>query len=122
MALTLSAAQWQQIGQSSFERRMLQLIREDYPELSAPYSDDDIVRQIRRQAVKAQGYGLHDEQSAAIYVLTAWLLGPDFDTEIPALRQVLNAPELSAASKAQALIDFTTTLLWQLQPADPASR
>ena len=65
----------------------------------------------------ALAHGLADEQSAATFVLTAWLFGEGFDERIPALAQVLAAPELSAADKARALQDFGTASFCTLAAA-----
>jgi hypothetical protein len=118
IVFTISNEQMSKLGQALFEERMVRLIREDYPEHAAAFTDQALTAEIWRQAGRAQGYGLEDEQAVATYVMTAWLLGPEFDL-VPAMVQVLNAPELSAASKAKALRDFTLSVFAALDARSP---
>ena len=70
---------------------------------------------------RAAGYGLVDEQSAAIFVLNTWLLGPDFDQRIPGLQQILSATQLSPGTKADALTNFSVTVFHELEQAKGAA-
>jgi hypothetical protein len=115
MSLILGAKQFDQLGRRGFEQRLMKLIRDAYPAESAAVSDSDLARQIWTQVVRARRYGLTDDQSAATFVMTAWLMGIDFDLRVPAITQILNAPELSARSKSQALADFTQVLFARLE-------
>jgi hypothetical protein len=73
----------------------------------------DINRTIRR----AQAYGLATERDAAAFVVTAFLLGENFDNEFPAAQQVLTSPVLGGSDKAEWLEQWTTQLFQALAPA-----
>jgi len=80
---------------------------------------DELDAAIAHQLSKAEYYGLTSEQSAATFVMSAWLLGPDFDTEFPALNERLTNQRLSEHEKAKWLEVFTVGLLDALeQPKD----
>lgn len=117
MTIKISAEQYATLGRASFERRLLGIIRRNYGHPSADFSDEDLKKEIWQQVERAHQYGLKDELSAATFVLTAWLLGVNFDQRIPAIMQILNASELSSASKAQSLEDFTLSLFSALDQA-----
>lgn len=102
----ISSEQWKQLGRDSFDARLIAIIRRHHPEQAARMDFAAVVGAFHRQAAKAQAYGLTDEHSAATYVYTAWLMGEEFDTRIPALAQILNDRRLPAMDKAKALGDF----------------
>lgn len=108
--------QWSELGRLTFERRVIDIIRLRYPVQSHDLTDEVLGAVITVQAKRAVEYGLVDEQSATAYVLTAWLLGEDFDTRIPILQQVLLAHDLTAAEKSKALTDFTLAAFDALSP------
>ena len=103
----ISGEQWKQLGRDSFDARLIAIIRRNHPEQAAGMDLAAVVAAFHRQAAKAQHYGLTDEHSAATYVYTAWLLGEQFDTRIPAVAQILNDKRMKAAEKARALANFS---------------
>ena len=103
----ISSEQWQQLGQDSFDARLIAIIRRNHPEQARKMDFAATVGAFHRQAAKAQRYGLTDEHSAATYVYTAWLMGEEFDTRIPAIAQILNDRRMKAGEKAQALGNFS---------------
>lgn len=115
MSLSFGARQFNELGRQGFEQRLVKLIRGTYPQESADISPTELSRMIWEQVRRAERYGLVDEQSAATFVVTAWLLGVDFDTTIPSMRQLLNDPALSARSKSQAMADFTQVVFGELE-------
>lgn len=112
--LSITGQQFRTLGRASFQKRMIGLIREDYPNQAASMTDDALGEEIWRQVERAARYKLGDEQSVAVFVITAWLLGPGFDERIPAMKQVVDSPELSSAGKAKALSDFTELVFGEL--------
>jgi len=58
------------------------------------------------QVDSANKYGLNTEQSATFYVVMAWLMGTDFDTEFKSVHLVLNSKELDAPSKEKRLKEW----------------
>jgi hypothetical protein len=64
---------------------------------------------------KAYSYGFEAEDDLAIYIVTAYLLGVNFDREFPAATQILTDPAFSAHEKAQQLQSWTQELLKTLE-------
>lgn len=122
--MAISREQMTQMGQLALEDRLVQLLRECYAAQCAGLDNDQLRRAIRAQATRARQHGLTDERSVALFVNAAWLLGENFDERIPALAQVLAAPELSAAAKARAVDDFQRSVFDALagEPATGARR
>ena len=103
----ISSAQWKQMGSDSFDARLLAIIRRNHPEQARTMDLAATVGAFHRQAAKALHYGLTDEHSAATYVYTAWLMGEEFDTRIPAVAQILSDRRMKATEKARALGNFS---------------
>ena len=103
----ISSEQWKQLGRDSFDSRLIALIRRNHPHQAAKMDFAALVGAIHRQATKAQKYGLTDEHSTATFVYTAWLMGEEFDTRIPAVAQILADRRMKAAEKAKALSNFS---------------
>jgi len=112
---TFTAAQLAGLGRSSLTRRLGELIRTHYPTHSSDVSPAEMDAVIGRQLGLAQRYGLDDERSASVFVLTAFLLGEGFDERVPALAQVLASDELTASAKAQAMEDFSRAVFGALE-------
>ncbi len=108
------------LGKLAFIHRIRKLIWKQFPEaLSVPRHELDA--QIFRQLQRAERYGLHSENAAATYVMTAWLLGPEFDQEYPAVHDRLSNPQLSEALKVLWLQTFTIRLLDGPEQTGPGS-
>jgi len=116
----ISSEQWKQLGRDSFDARLIAIIRRNHPDQAAKMDFASVVGGFHRQAAKAQRYGLTDEHSAATYVYTAWLMGDEFDTRIPAIAQILNDRRMRAVDKAKALGNFSRLVFRTLSA--PASR
>ena len=100
---------------------MVTIFREQFPEQTASFSSDQLTAPIPALVARAASYGLSDEQSAAIFVLNTWLLGPDFDQRIPGLQQILSSKQLSPGTKADALTNFSVTVFHELEQAKAAA-
>ena len=116
----ISSEQWTQLGRDSFDARLIAIIRRNHPDQAARMDFASVVGAFHRQAAKARRYGLTDEHSAATYVYTAWLMGEEFDTRIPAIAQILNDKRTRAIDKAKALGNFSRLVFRTL--STPASR
>jgi hypothetical protein len=103
----ISSEQWARLGRDSFDARLMAIIRRNHPEQAAKMDFAALVGAFHRQAAKALRYGLTDEHAAATYVYTAWLMGEEFDSRIPAIAQILNDRRMKAAEKAKALANFS---------------
>jgi hypothetical protein len=117
----ISREQWTQMGRDSFDARLLAIIRRHHPEQAATMHLADTVKAFHRQAAKAQAHGLTDERSAATYVYTAWLMGEEFDTRIPAIAQILGDRGLKASDKAKALANFSRLVFRTLATPAPGT-
>ena len=102
------------IGRGSFVQRMRQVLTQRFPADASLIASALFEQQVLELVQRAQRYGLCDEQSAAIFVVTAWLLGTDFDTRWPDLHAMLVRPDLLALQKSAALEAFATNLLQHL--------
>lgn len=119
--ISISQRQWDRLGQGDFASRMVAILREHYPDQTAGFSGEQLASFIPALVTRAAGYGLVDEQSAAVFVLNTWLLGPDFDQRIPALQQILSSTQLSSGTKADALTNFAMTVFHELEQARGAA-
>ena len=117
----ISSEQWKQLGRDSFDARLIAIIRRNHPEQAAKMDFASMVGAFHRQAAKAQHYGLTDEHSAATFVYTAWLMGEEFDTRIPAIAQILNDKRMKAIEKAKALANFSRLVFRTLSGGAPRS-
>jgi hypothetical protein len=78
-------------------------------------SEDELKRKLKIQMLNAKYYGLTTEKNIGIYMFTAFVLGADFDQQIPAVGQILVNKQLDENTKAGALEQFTTILLETLE-------
>ena len=117
----ISSEQWKQLGRDSFDARLIAIIRRNHPDQAAKMDLASVVGAFHRQAAKAQHYGLTDEHSAATFVYTAWLMGEEFDTRIPAIAQILNDKRMKAIEKAKALANFSRLVFRTLSGGAPRS-
>ena len=113
----ISSEQWARIGRDSFDARLIAIIRRNHPDQAARMDFPALVDAFHRQAAKASHYGLTDEHSAATYVYTAWLMGEEFDTRIPAVAQILADRRMKAAEKERALGNFARLVFRTLSGA-----
>jgi hypothetical protein len=113
----ISSEQWSQMGRDSFDARLITVIRRNHPDQAAKLDKATLVGAFRRQQAKAAHYGLTDEHSAATYVYTAWLMGEEFDTRIPAVAQILADRRMKAPEKAKALANFSRLVFRTLSGA-----
>ena len=119
----ISSDQWKQLGRDSFDARLIAIIRRNHPDQAEKMDFASMVKALHGQAEKAQRYGLTDEHSAATFVYTAWLMGEEFDTRIPAIAQILGDRGLKASDKAKALANFSRLVFRTLAtPAQGTAR
>src|ERR1700710_1370261 len=104
----ISSEQWNRMGRDSFDARLIALIRRHHPDQAERMDFGRLIGALHRQTAKARHYGMNDEFSAATYVYTAWLMGEQFDTRIPAIVQILGDRKMLAIDKARALGNFST--------------
>jgi hypothetical protein len=113
--IVLTQAQLDTLGEQSFVDRFRALLRETYPEQARTIPARALDDEIRRQVRVAAGYGIVSEQAAAVFLMTAWILGPGFDTKYPAVSTQLKSGRLDEQQKARWLESFTVALLKVLE-------
>lgn len=111
MILSVSEQQLDVIAREQFLDRVATLLAHTEPGAAGVLSSADGRRVLREQYARAQAHGLCSELEIGIYLVTAWLLGTDFDTRFPAMAEILAAPGLSAARKAEAIERVATAYL-----------
>ena len=114
MALTISSDQVDEMGWRSFENRLAQMIHETDPESRDFIQTSEGGAFLEEACAAAAEHGMEGELATARYVLTAWLLGSDFDTRFPAMAEIL-VSAMPPSLKAEALEKVTIALLDELE-------
>jgi len=97
-----------------FEDALVAFLREEFLDARAE-SPATLEPGVREQIERARSYGLQSGAHIATYVVTAWLLGQEFDTKFPAARDTLNSTLHSPDDKAEWLADWTERLFLELE-------
>lgn len=113
--LAFSEQQMDRMATESFLERMIGAIAESDPTADAELHGPEGNRILHEQYEKAHLYGLSTELELGQYIVTAWLLGTDFDTRFPAFQQILTHPTMLPREKAEAIEQTATMLLGMLQ-------
>jgi len=95
---------------SEFVDRLIDLFANRYPRIKE-VPRDEMRRFVREQMARAEGYGFELEPDFGAYVLTAWVLGPEFDRQYAPVQAVLNSPAYSRDEKREWLMTWTYELL-----------
>ena len=100
--------------QARFADRVVTHLKEHFPD-AAVLAPTELHAGVLKQIANAEGYGLYLEQEQAAYVTSAWLMGEDFDTRMPAAESVLSAAALTGEEKRQWLEEFTRKIFTCLE-------
>lgn len=111
MVLRIFPEQLDELAKQRFENKLIGLIGRHDLEARADLETPDGRAELRRQCERARAYGLSRSADLARYVVTAWLMGPDFDSQHGAMREVLTSTRLSPAQKADAIGKITVAVL-----------
>ncbi|PYP91717.1 MAG: hypothetical protein DMG65_06635 [Candidatus Angelobacter sp. Gp1-AA117] len=103
----------QQAADRDYAMRLLYFLQDQFPD-AAEHEQATLREGIRGQIAKARSYGFLTERQIAAYVISAWLLGEDFDHEFPAVQQILR-PGLTPVEKSTQLEQFTRDIFDQLK-------
>lgn len=98
---------------ATYELRLTRFLREQFSD-AAEADPAELRCEVASQIRKGRVYGCEDEQDAAAYVITAWLLGTDFDARFPAARDLLRS-SLSGKMKARFLEEWTKEIFQELE-------
>lgn len=93
------------LGNRVFSRRMRSILNQSFSESLEILPDvlDEIILELIEQAAQ---YQLTLETEVAPFVICAWLFGVPFDTNFPAVREVLEDAAMSGEEKAEFLWNF----------------
>jgi hypothetical protein len=101
---TLSA-----IGREEFIKKMMKLLRNDFEELrSVPVKE--LHDTISLLIDKAKAYGFSLTSTLASYIVTSFVLGDNFDTEISSAKDIL-IEETHETQKSKNLEDLVNNIL-----------
>lgn len=114
MSMQISAPQMRQWGERHFERRLIHVVAQGDPAALQTLRTPEGRTQLRQQIANARAYGLTSELEVSRYVITAWVMGLDFDTRLGAYREFLTAPQLTPAQKGEALERITRAVMQEL--------
>lgn len=100
--LVFEPAQFEAFAEGAFIQRMTQVLAALSADETASHpsiAPDEIAAQLQR----ARKNGFDQERDCARWVLCAWCMGPDFDTKIASIGELLRRDDVGAAYKALAL-------------------
>ena len=112
--LTINEAQLSNIADSLFEQKFVRFLHEQAPDSIGAIETPEGRAILRDQIASARRYGFNSEADLSTYILTAWLMGPDFNVRFPAMTEVLESKSLSPSEKAEALSQISTMVLGEL--------
>jgi hypothetical protein len=114
MTLTVRRKQLDELESRRFEARVAEAIGEHDATARAELESAEGRVVLRQQCAAARRYGLLADLDVARYVVTAWLLGTDFDQRFPAMQQLLASPRLRPRQKADAIEQVALAALQDL--------
>lgn len=101
--IVVSSREAEKMASSAFCQRMTRLIAEIDPDAKGEIDTAEGAAILTEQLDRAGSYGLVSELDAGRYVIAAWLLGRDFDTEMPAAAALLTDPAMTGRRRGEAL-------------------
>jgi hypothetical protein len=112
MTLRFSSSQVDNIAVSNFLQRMVSIVATSDANAPAHLDTPEGKKTLRQQFEKGASYGLESELDLGRYIITAWLLGPDFDTRYPAIQEILTHKSMDPSQKMEA-IELVTGMLFK---------
>ena len=114
--LTIRNEQIQALAQPQKEKYidgLCDFLRTEFPDAAG--MEYGMFRQgVSDQVDKAQKYGLLIDRQINVYVVTAWMLGEAFDSEMPPAKFVLNSDDYTPDEKTEWLENWTTQIFEDL--------
>jgi hypothetical protein len=117
--LEFSSQQISAIGESRFQERLLEFLLKNQPDTQGVLDTTEGKKTLAEQCSKARHYGLSTELALANYVITAWLLGADFDTRFPAMNEILSDPTTDGTQKSELIAQIASLVLGKLEAGAP---
>ena len=113
--LKLTPHQLDAIAESRFRQRLSDLLLESMPDSRGVIDTPEGQQSLTEQCANARSYGMRTELDIANYVITAWLMGRDFDTRFPAMKEILASLELTPTQKSSLITQVSSVVLCELQ-------
>ncbi|WP_394787797.1 hypothetical protein [Rhodoferax sp.] len=113
--MQIQQAQIDSLATGWFEQRMVKLIGDTIAGARESVNSMAGRAFLQEQTARASRHGLLVELDVARFVITAWLLGSDFDSRIPAFVEILGDPTLLPSQKSKAIELVAANLLTELQ-------
>jgi hypothetical protein len=105
----------------SFKSRLVDFLHESFPESKeAPVTE--MKKTIHTVLQKAIHYGLDNEADLAIYVITAYVLGENFDEDVPEAGKFLQDTGYTSNQKANQLEAWTRQVMQTLEEDEELAR
>lgn len=112
--LVIDKTRFEALAEARFEDRLERLLIEHDTSARGQIDTPEGRAELRAQCANARRYGLYTEFDIARYVVTAWLMGVDFDRRFPAMTAILTDASLSPTQKADMIEQLTSSVLAEL--------
>jgi transcriptional regulator of aromatic amino acid metabolism len=99
---------------ASFEQQVLEFLYEAFPD-SKSVPSQQMKASIHMVLQKGVQYGLNNEEDLAVYAITSYVLGENFDEEVPEAAMVLQNKNYSSRQKAELLESFAKQVVTALE-------
>lgn len=119
--LKLSQEQLDHLGGQSYAERMRRYLNEQFPE-SNEVPSQELETTILELTERASGYKLILETDVAAFITSAWLLGLDFDQQIPVIKETLEDRDKLSIEKSEFLWQFMEDAFSILEGGDHAGQ
>lgn len=114
MPISVSKEQLNQLSDTTMAKKVEDVLRLEFKEGIEAIAPTELRQVVLEQIQVARKYGLTTELNVANFVVTAWVLGLEFDTNIPAANECLTNAEMTQDDKAVWLEQFTNVMLTKL--------
>lgn len=114
MPILVNKEQLDQLSDTTMAQKVEDVLRLEFNEDVEALDRKELSKIIHEQIQLAREYGLTRELNIATFVVTAWVLGLEFDTQIPAANECLTNEDMTQDDKATWLEQFTNVLLTKL--------
>jgi hypothetical protein len=92
--------------QRQFELRTLERLHRNFPKQLENRMDEELLTMIRRGISQAAGYGIVSQIDVTRYIEYMILYGPDFDSQLTRVGEILRTPGLQSAEKMDRIDDY----------------
>jgi len=98
----------------NFSDRTYDFLCEEFEDIGKE-NKSEVIDTIKQLIEKGNSYQLITEQQLIIFIITAWLLGKNFDTDFPKANEILSSSNYSPSDKVEWLSKWTESLFKALE-------